>query len=293
MTIEAVTKALLYAAVLQTVGAATAFWVAAPHAMADMRPRLPVELSIGRVGLCASAAVVVALVLRAWAHTATAFGLAQSMTPGAVSTIVAESRWGRAWQMQMLAAVACVVVYGAYRAYMAYRAYGLARGPGRSLQVLAAFTSAALSFSLTRTGHAAGAPTRMALHTVHVLGAGTWLGTLTTLIAVRRTIDGALRRSVFRAFSRLALTGAAVLVTTGIVASWSYIGPFTNLWMTPYGRVLLVKVVLVAGVVICGYVNWRSIESGRSEPGRAAVVELSLAGLVVAVTGALTELEHP
>jgi hypothetical protein len=57
--------------------------------------------------------------------------------------------------------------------------------------------------------------------------------------------------------------------------------------------VLLIKVALVGGVAACGYVNWRAIRSGRIEPGRAAIVELSLAALVVVVTGALTEIEHP
>jgi copper transport protein len=284
MLIEAATKALLYAAVLQTVGAATAFWAIAPQPAADAPPGHSVEASIQRVGLRASAAVVLALLLRAWAHTATAFGLAQSMSLRALSTIAIESRWGRAWQIQMLGALACVVTYGAH---------GLVRGHRRRLQLMTAVTGAALSFSLTRTGHAAGAWSRMAIHTAHVLGAGIWLGTLTTLVSVRQSVDRALRRPMFRAFARLAFSGAALLLSAGIVASWWYVGSLANLWSTTYGRVLLVKVALVVGVVACGYVNWRAIESGQNEPQRTAVVELMLAGLVIAATGVLTELEHP
>jgi putative copper resistance protein D len=283
MLTEAATNVLLYAAVLQTVGAAAAFWVVTRPATGGVGAggRIRAEGSIRRVGLRASVAVVVALMLRGWAHTATVFGFAQSTSWGALSTIVVESRWGRSWQIQVLAAMACVV------------AYALVGRGRRSLQVATAIASAALALALTRTGHAAGAPGRMAIHTAHVLGAGMWLGTLTALVSVRRSVDRTLRRSIFRAFARVAFTGAAVLVAAGIVASWWYVGSFVNLWTTAYGRVLLIKVALVGGVVVCGYVNWRAIESGQSEPGRAAIVELMLAAAVVAATGVLTELEHP
>jgi copper transport protein len=284
MLTEAATKALLYAAVLQTIGAAAAFWVVMPSSMTDATGAADAdaaERSIRRIGLCASAAVVIALLLRAWAHTATAFGFAQSMTWNALSTIAFESRWGGSWQIQVLAALACVV------------AYALVGRRRRSLHVATAITSAALSVALTRTGHAAGAPDRMAIHTAHILGAGAWLGTLTTLVGVRRSVDRTRRRAIFSAFARVALTGAAVLVTAGLVASWWYVGAVANLWTTVYGRVLLLKVSLVGGVVACGYVNMRAIESGQIEPGRAAIVELMLAAAVVMATGMLTELEHP
>jgi len=280
MLAEAATKALLYAAVLQTIGAAAAFWVVMP-VMTGAADADGAERSIRRLGLRASAAVVVALMLRAWAHTAAAFGFAQSMTWSGFSTIAFESRWGGSWQIQVLAAVACVA------------AFALVGRRRRSVHVVTAVTSAALALTLTRTGHAGGAPDRMAIHTAHILGAGAWLGTLTTLVAVRRSLDRTLRRAIFSAFARVALTGAAVLATAGLVASWWYVGSVANVWTTAYGRVLLFKVTLVAGVVACGYVNMRAIESGQLEPGRAAVVELMLAAGVVMATGVLTELEHP
>jgi Sec-independent protein secretion pathway component TatC len=98
MLTEAATKALLYAAVLQTIGAAAAFWVVMPS-MIGAADADAAERSIRRIGLRASAAVVVALLLRAWAQTATAFGFAQSMTWSALSTIAFESRWGSSWQI--------------------------------------------------------------------------------------------------------------------------------------------------------------------------------------------------
>jgi putative copper export protein len=281
MLIEAATKALLYAAVLLTVGAAAALWMPMSPVTASVPAghRAAGE-SIRGVGLRASAVVVLALVLRGWAHTAATFGFAQSISSEALSTIVIESRWGRSWQIQMLASLACVVAYARI-------------GGRRGRCVVTAVTSGALVLALTRTGHAAGDPTGMAIHAAHVVGGGVWLGTLATLVSIRRSLDQDLSREVFRAFSRFALTGAAVLVAAGVVASGRYVGSFGNLWITRYGRVLLIKVALVSGVVACGYVNWRAIESGRSEPGRAAIIELALTASVIAVTGVLTELEHP
>jgi len=148
-----------------------------------------------------------------------------------------ESRWGRSWQIQVLAALACVV------------AFALVGRGRRSVHVATAMTSAALSLTLTRTGHAAALPIGWRFTPRTVLGAGMWLGTLTTLVALRRSLDQAARQSVFRAFSRVALTGAAMLVTAGMIASWWYVGAFANLWSTVYGRVLLGKVALVGGVV--------------------------------------------
>jgi len=271
MLIEAASKALLYAAVLVTVGAAAACWLVPIGA----------EPAVRRVGLRASVAVSLALLLRGWAHTAATFGLDQSAAISSLWTIMIDSRWGSGWQMQMLAASAGIA------------AFALTVGGRRVVRVTAAVASAALVVAMTTTGHAAGSPGRMAVHSAHVLGAGLWLGTLTALVSVGRSVDDAQRRAMFRAFSRAALTGAAMVVAAGLVACWWYVGSFSNLRTTAYGRVLLVKIALVGGVVLCGYRNWRAIESGRAEPGRTAMVELVLGALVVVVTGVLTELEHP
>jgi copper transport protein len=181
----------------------------------------------------------------------------------------------------MVAALGCLVTFAS------------TAGGRRAVWVAAAIASVGLAFSITTTGHAAGAPPRMVMHTAHVLGAGMWLGTLAMLMAIRGGFEPSERAGLFRAFSAVAFGGAAVLAVSGLAATYLYVASPSALWTTGYGRTLLAKIALVLGAASCGYLNWRSINGGRDEPGRPVTVELLLAVSIVAATGLLTELEHP
>lgn len=285
---EAATKAILYAALLPTVGASAAFlFVAAPafarsnefRASAGEPPIDQIEQSLRRVGLIAAVCVIVGLALRMWAQADAVFGLANSFSPDSLHTVLI-SRWGQRWHGQLLAAVACAI------------AYASAGGGRRVAWVAASTASVALCVSLTLTGHAAGDPVRMAVHAAHLVGAGVWLGTLTALAIVAPSIDAKTRAALFHEFSPFALTGAAVAGAAGVTAAWMYVGALDNLWLTAYGRTLAAKLVLVSGVAACGYTNWRRARAGAA-PGRPAAIELLLAAAVIVVTSILTELEHP
>ena len=92
-------------------------------------------------------------------------------------------------------------------------------------------------------------------------------------------------------------------VKTTNAASWTYVGSVANLWTTPYGRLLTVKGTLFAGVIACGFLNWRRRSGGAGngpnaaprtgEPVGTATIEILLAAAVVIVTAVFTELEHP
>lgn len=274
---EAATKAILYAALLPTVGASAAFLFVA----ARLRPQAPasVESSIRRVGLIAASGVVVALALRAWAQADAVFGLTGSFSPESLHTILT-SRWGLRWDWQLLAAVACTIAYAG------------AGGGRRVAWAAAAATSVALCLSLTLTGHASGEPARMAVHTAHLIGGGVWLGTLATLAAVSPSIDADARAALFHAFSPLALAGAGLAAAAGATTAWMYLGAVDQIWQTPYGRTLAIKVILVACVAACGLANWRRASAGAGQ-GRVVTLELLFAAAVIVVTAVLTELEHP
>jgi putative copper export protein len=168
---------------------------------------------------------------------------------------------------------------------------------------LAAVSGAGLSVALPLLGHAAGSAGRMAVHTAHVLGAGLWVGTLAAVWAVgrielrSRASDRGLHvaPALFRQFSTLALSGAALLLAAGLAASALYVEAPSSLWTTPYGRVLMVKALLVAGIGGCGFVNWRRFREPAAEtttfPSTVSF-EVALACAVVLATGVLTELEH-
>jgi copper transport protein len=272
---EAATKAILYAALLPTLGASAAFLFV--FAGTSVQATRALESSIRRIGLIAAICVIAALVLRVWAQADAAFGLADSLSPGLHRVLT--SRWGARWHWQSLAAVACAI------------AYACAGGGRRIAWVAAGASSVALCMSVTLTGHASGDPARMAIHAAHLVGGGLWLGTLATLVAVSLSMERTMRAALFHAFSPVALAGAGVTASAGATAAIMYVGAFENLWLTAYGRTLIVKLAFVVGAAACGYVNWRRVRHGQT-PARA-IVELVFAAAIVIVTAALTELEHP
>ena len=75
-----------------------------------------------------------------------------------------------------------------------------------------------------------------------------------------------------------------------------YLDAVSELWATAYGRVLVLKLALVGGVVGCGAYNWRRIRPRLPKNGglgglrRWVLTELAFATVVVAVTAALVAL---
>jgi copper transport protein len=144
---------------------------------------------------------------------------------------------------------------------------------------------------------------------VHVLMASLWIGTLAVMVVAG--ITAALRADVPReergpavaamvnAFSPLALFASAFLALSGVVTAWRHLKVLHNLWTTPYGWALMVKLCLVLVVVLLGAWNWR-----RARPGlggeeaalhlrRSATRELAVAALVLGATAVLVSLPAP
>lgn len=95
------------------------------------------------------------------------------------------------------------------------------------------------------------------------------------------------------AFSRVAQVAVAVLLVTGALKIWTHIDAASQLWTTPWGRTLLVKAGIVAGVLALGFHNWRVVRprlergEGGLNPMRAAFVEMLLGAAAVAATSFL------
>ena len=84
-------------------------------------------------------------------------------------------------------------------------------------------------------------PLAIAADMLHVLGMAVWLGGLVTL-AIARTDEHAYGRVVER-FSGLALGAVVVLALTGAFQSIRQFQPFSALWESDYGRLLIAKLV--------------------------------------------------
>lgn len=144
---------------------------------------------------------------------------------------------------------------------------------------------------------------------VHVLAAGLWIGTLFVLVtaglsALLRNETTRERRGVIAAdlvngFSPLALTMGAVVVLFGVITAWRHLHVLSNLWSTPYGITLIVKLVFVATVFVLGAWNWRrqrpllGSEPAAAAIRRSATAELTVAGVVLVITAVLVSLPAP
>ena len=242
-----------------------------------------------RVGVIAVAVLFVAFVLRLGAQATAVNGSPLDLDPA----LVTDTSWGRAWLIQ-LAGIA-VALGGLALA-------GRSRQAGW-LMVGAGFVVVAAGSALS--GHAAAVPDAAALamtvDTLHVLGAGAWLGTLMLIVAVglplaiRHSTEatGSVTRTLVEAFSPYALSFAGLVVASGVVSAWMQLGALAALWETRYGQVLLVKLGLVAMLLALGAYNGFRARPSLGDAvadrriGRSSGVELVAALLVLAVTAVL------
>ena len=144
---------------------------------------------------------------------------------------------------------------------------------------------------------------------IHVLSAGLWIGTLFVMLVagisvvmrndVAREQRGAIVSDMVYSFSPLALTAAAVLVVFGVIIAWEHLHVLSNLWSTPYGIALIVKLCFVAAVFALGAWNWRRQKPTLgTEPAalalrRSATSEVAVAALVLAATAVLLSIPAP
>jgi putative copper resistance protein D len=160
--------------------------------------------------------------------------------------------------------------------------------------------SGLLLASLAATGHgAAEQGTDRVAHIVsdalHLLAAGAWLGALPALASVLRAgADPALAQRAARRFSTLGIACVATLVTTGTVNTWYTVGDLPSLLGTGYGRLLCVKLVLFAFMLVFAAENRLHLTSLlASQPDavarlrRNALIEVALGVCVLAVAAAL------
>lgn len=136
---------------------------------------------------------------------------------------------------------------------------------GRFIPALMLPAAVLIAFSRSATGHAADQgdftlPEFM--DWLHLLAAGVWGG---GLLAVSLAVFPAAGREadagplplaqMARRLSTVATTALAAVLATGIYLAWRELLAVPNLWRTAYGRVLDVKLLLVAGMMFLGAAN--------------------------------------
>ncbi|MEK7402972.1 MAG: CopD family protein [Gemmatimonadota bacterium] len=204
--------------------------------------------------------------------------------------------WGIGWLLQVAAAL---VVWQSARMVRAGRS-------GAWWSVAVGATVAATTPALT--GHAAAAGALAVTgDVVHVLAAGGWIGSLFVLFAAalpaaRSAPEGDRERSVatfVHAFSPVALVSVALLGGSGLLSAWLAFTGLSDLWLTPYGRTLAIKLIVLSAVIATGWYNWKRVTPRlASTEGvlllrRTVAAELTVAVLVLGVTAVLTARPTP
>ena len=129
-----------------------------------------------------------------------------------------------------------------------------------------------------------------AVDSLHVAGASFWLGGLVALgLALRSSGDPG---PMLRRFSNVALVSVVVLATTGVTRAFAELSSVGQVWSTGYGRVLIVKTVLLAALVTIGWLNRYRLLPRLSLDGlrRNVALELTLFTALLAAVALLTDL---
>ncbi|WP_406861944.1 copper resistance protein CopC [Streptomyces sp. HUAS MG47] len=110
----------------------------------------------------------------------------------------------------------------------------------------------------------------MPVDILHLLAVAAWLGGLTALlVALYRSPD--IEPTSVRRFSRVAFGSVVVLAATGLYQSWRQVGSWSALTGTSYGRLLLLKIGLVALLVAVAWLSrtWTAKLPEPSSPPEA------------------------
>jgi copper resistance protein D len=288
----ALARLVQFAAAMVLVGA-PAFALGLSHYCRDFAAAEP-EFMRWLRRILALAAVAAILSALAWLDLEAAEmgnGWGEALDPGTVSAVLFETLFGHVWLWHLgieAALIAALIVLRGMRA-----------------MILVLLLGAAHAVSLAWAGHAvmSGGAAPLIVQAIHLLAGGLWLGSLPALFHLlaraRRTpsyaLAGAVRVMLPR-YSRAGYGVVSVLVLSGVGNSIYLVGSLHMLLATPYGRVLLVKIVLVAATIAVALENRTGlmprVVAGEMAAPIAALVrtvaaEQALALLVLAAVSVL------
>jgi len=251
-----------------------------------------------RLGLTAASTLTVVALLQLAVQLRALDGAGPDGLIGATG-ILTGSQWGWAWMLKVATAT------------IAAAAFAAVRRPQNRAWLVAGVASVAAVLSVALSGHAVVVPqlvvATVIAHVVHAVAAAGWLGTLLAIAVVGLPHAFRLDRDdrwtvvadIVHAFSPAALAFAGVTVAAGVFMSWTHLPDLESLWTSEYGRLLLIKLGLVAGTAATGAYNWLRVrpslgaQAGARRLRRSAASELAIAALVLAVTAVLVATPMP
>ena len=147
---------------------------------------------------------------------------------------------------------------------------------------------------------------------LHLIAASAWIGGLVPLVLLLAAARGdrtfawpSLTRNATAKFSTLGIVSVATLAATGIVNAWILVGSFHALLSTGYGRLLMLKLGVLAIMLVFAASNrfWLTPRLARSSGNelpvevlhqltRNSVIEIALGFAIFAIVGMLGTM-HP
>jgi copper transport protein len=193
---------------------------------------------------------------------------ASNLFTGAALSRVVDMRFGTAalWRCALLALLVLAIGLLVGRAWTAKRVV---------LELLVVTLGMAVLASFAYAGHGDTGrlvPLGFTSDIVHLAAASAWLGGIAALAVASRAGGPAEESTLVAArFSKIALPAIFLVVLSGSIQGWRQVGSWHALWHTTYGRLLILKVGVVAGIVI--------IASASRDVVRSRVVPATLGAL--------------
>ncbi|WP_434581779.1 copper resistance CopC/CopD family protein [Carbonactinospora thermoautotrophica] len=164
-------------------------------------------------------------------------------------------------------------------------------GARRAAVVAAGLLATGLVATHAIAGHAAVGERRvlaMVSDGAHLAAAGLWAGGLVMLAACALPPRAPALGDAPARFSRLAVGAAAVLAATGAFQAWREVGSLAALAGTSYGRLILAKIAVFAGLLGLGGLAWLAVRRSRETALRRIVpVEIACLAVVLGITAVL------
>ena len=197
--------------------------------------------------------------------------LAGAIDPEIVWTVVQDTGFGHVWIARLILSIITVGLI--------WNRFGSEFGPGRDLTT--PVLAAVLLVSLAGVGHSQiddglASIVHVVSDAAHLLAAGAWLGGLVPLgylLMLHRRETGLVQKGelneILLRFSGMGYVAVATLTGSGLINTWFLIGNVSGLFATPYGQLLIVKLVLFAGMLALAVLNrfWLvpSLTEGRED----------------------------
>jgi copper transport protein len=162
---------------------------------------------------------------------------------------------------------------------------------------LATLPAVLLTSSLTSHGAAlsTGTGPGILIDWLHIVGATAWVGGLLSMLLVlpsaQRASNAGLVVRLLARFGRFALAAAALVVLSGTLQAAFELGTWSALIETLYGRLVLLKIGLLAAMLLVAVFNdWRGRRSASEVSGlrRGVRAEFALGVVVLAIAAVLS-----